>query len=85
MATEHGARAKALEQQLARMDGIPAALLAAQQALQAALKRESALQAKRYHPPNAAKAQATGRKKEPEECRARPKGHETLKVLLISV
>lgn len=29
LATEHGVRAKALEQQLARMDGLPAALLAA--------------------------------------------------------
>lgn len=45
-ATEHGTRAKTLEQQLARMDGLPAALLTSQQALQAALKRESALQAK---------------------------------------
>jgi chromosome segregation ATPase len=46
LATEHGARAKALEQQMARMDGLPVALLSAQQALQAALKRELALQAK---------------------------------------
>ena len=48
-ATEHEARAKTLEQQLARMDGLPAALRAAQQSLQAALKRESVLQAKRDH------------------------------------
>ena len=40
LATEQGARAKILEQQLARMDGIPAALLAAQQALQEAVQRE---------------------------------------------
>jgi hypothetical protein len=30
LATEHGARAKTLEQQIARMDGLPAALRAAQ-------------------------------------------------------
>jgi hypothetical protein len=46
LATEQGARAKTLEQQLARMDSLPTALLTAQQALQKALKRESALQAK---------------------------------------
>lgn len=46
LATEHGARAKALEQQLARMDGLPAVLLAAQQALQAATQREAVLQRK---------------------------------------
>jgi chromosome segregation ATPase len=46
LATEQGARAKTLEQQLARMDGLPAALLAAQQALQAATHREAALRAK---------------------------------------
>jgi DNA repair exonuclease SbcCD ATPase subunit len=46
LATEHGARAKTLEQQLARMDGLPAALLAAQQALKASTQREVALQAK---------------------------------------
>jgi hypothetical protein len=49
LATEHGARAQTLEQQLARMDGLPAALLAAQQALQTALKQKSALQAKCDH------------------------------------
>lgn len=46
LATEHGARAKALEQQLARMDGLPSVLLAAQQALQAATLREAVLQRK---------------------------------------
>jgi DNA repair exonuclease SbcCD ATPase subunit len=45
-ATEQGARAKTLEQQLARMDGLPAALLASQQACKAATQREAALQAK---------------------------------------
>jgi chromosome segregation ATPase len=45
-AAEHGARAKAFEQQLARMDGLPTALLAAQQALQAATQREAALHTK---------------------------------------
>lgn len=46
LATEHEARANALEQQLARMDGLPAALLAAQQALKASTQREVTLQAK---------------------------------------
>jgi len=46
LATEHRARARTLEQQLARMDGLPAALRAAQQALQAATQREAALHAK---------------------------------------
>lgn len=39
------ARAQTLEQQLARMDGLPAMLLAAQQTLRAAHDREAALQA----------------------------------------
>ena len=63
LATGHGARANALEKQLARMDGLPAALLAAQQALQAALKRESALQAKRNHPIGGTKAETAVRKR----------------------
>ena len=63
LATEHGARAIVLEQQLARMDGLPAALLAAQQALQAALKRESGLQSKRDHPTVGIKAQVAVRKR----------------------
>jgi len=46
LASEHAARAKTMEQQLARMDGLPAALLGAQHALQAATKREVTLQAK---------------------------------------
>jgi hypothetical protein len=46
LATEQGARAKTLEQQMARMDGLPAALLAAQQALKAGTQRELVLQAK---------------------------------------
>lgn len=46
LASEHGARARTLEQQLARMDGLPAALLAAQQALQVATQREAALHTK---------------------------------------
>lgn len=50
LATEHGARANALEQQLTRMDGLPAALLAAQQALQAATLREAALRTKLESP-----------------------------------
>jgi DNA repair exonuclease SbcCD ATPase subunit len=46
LASEHEARARTLEQQLARMDGLPAALLAAQQALQVATQREAALHTK---------------------------------------
>jgi len=46
LAAEHGARAKTLEQQLARMDGLPAALLAAQHALQVASQREATLRTK---------------------------------------
>jgi hypothetical protein len=46
LAAEHGVRAKALEQQLARMDGLPAALLAAQQALKASTQRVVTLQTK---------------------------------------
>lgn len=45
-AVERSARAKTLEEQLARIDGLPTALLAAQKALAAATKREGALQAK---------------------------------------
>jgi chromosome segregation ATPase len=65
LATEHGARAKTLEQQLARMDGVPAALLAAQQSLQAALQRETALQAKLDHLANGPRPQATVGKRKP--------------------
>ncbi len=46
LAAEQGARAKTLEQQLARMDGLPAALLAAQQALKKTVRREGVLQRK---------------------------------------
>ncbi|KZC22698.1 MULTISPECIES: DNA-binding protein [Rhodanobacter] len=46
LAAEQGTRAQMLEQQLARMDGLPAALLAAQQALHAATLREAALHTK---------------------------------------
>jgi len=45
-ATEQSARAKTLEQQLARMDGLPQALLAAQEALKVGMQRETVLQAK---------------------------------------
>lgn len=62
-ATEHGARAKALEQQLARMDGVPAALLAAQQSLKAALQRETVLQAKLDHLVTSTKVQPAVRKR----------------------
>lgn len=46
LATEQGARAKALEQQLDRMDGLPTALLETQRALQSATQRETELQSK---------------------------------------
>ena len=65
LATEHGARAKALEQQMARMDGLPVALLSAQQALQAALKCESALQAKWDRLATRANTQTTIKKRKP--------------------
>jgi paraquat-inducible protein B len=65
LATEQGARAKTLEQQLARTDGLPAALLAAQHALQAATQREVALRAKLGDPPSAAKIKRAARKRKP--------------------
>lgn len=45
-AAEQVTRAETLERQLARMDGLPAALLAAQQALKASTQREVVLRAK---------------------------------------
>ncbi|MFC5583355.1 DNA-binding protein [Rhodanobacter terrae] len=65
LATEHGARAKTLEQQLARMDGLPAALLAAQHALKASTQREVALQAKLDSIPADAKVKPAARKRKP--------------------
>ena len=65
LATEHGARANALEQQLARMDSLPAALLAAQQALQAAAHREAALHAKLDSVKAGAKNKPVARKRKP--------------------
>ena len=65
LATEHGARAKTLEQQLARMDGLPAALLAAQQSLQAALQRETVLQAKLDRLAAHANVKPTAKKRKP--------------------
>jgi chromosome segregation ATPase len=62
LATEQGARAKTLEQQLGRMDGVPAALLAAQQSLQAALQHETVLQAKLDHLVTSTKIQPAVRK-----------------------
>jgi Plasmid replication region DNA-binding N-term. len=64
-AAEQGARAKALEQQLMRMDGVPAALLAAQQSLHAALERETMLQAKLDHLTKHKRTQAAVRKRKP--------------------
>lgn len=63
LATEYGARAQTLEQQLARMDGLPAALLAAQQALKASTHREVALQAKLDSTTADAKIQAPRKRK----------------------
>jgi chromosome segregation ATPase len=65
LATEYGARAKALEQQLARMDGLPAALLAAQQALHGAMQREAALQVKLGRLIVGTKANSAATKKKP--------------------
>lgn len=65
LASEHGARAKTLEQQLARMDGLPAALLAGQQALKASTQREVALQAKLDSTTAAAKVKPAPRKRKP--------------------
>ena len=65
LASEHGARAKTLEQQLARMDGLPAALLAAQQAWKASTQREIALQAKLDGAAANAKVNPAVRKRKP--------------------
>jgi len=66
-AAEHGARAKTLEQQLARMDGLPAALLAAQHALKVATQSEAALRAKLKldGPSSDAKIKPAARKRRP--------------------
>jgi chromosome segregation ATPase len=63
LATEHGARAQTLEQQLTRMDVLPAALLAAQQALQAATRREAALHTKL----ESLKVKPSGTRKKPRD------------------
>ena len=65
LATEHAARANTLEQQLARMDGLPAALLAAQQALKASMQREVALQAKLDRTTVDAEIKPAARKRKP--------------------
>jgi len=65
LATEQGTRAKTLEQQLARMDGLPAALLAAQQALQAASQREVALRVTLDGLTAGAKLKPAARKRKP--------------------
>jgi hypothetical protein len=65
LAAEQGTRAKTLEQQLSRMDGLPKALMAAQQALKAALQRETALQSKWDHPVTGTKTEAAVRKRKP--------------------
>jgi hypothetical protein len=64
-AAEQGTRAKTLEQQLARMDGVPAALLAAQQSLHAALERETMQQAKLDHLTKGTRTQTAVRKRKP--------------------
>jgi len=64
LATEYGARAKALEQQLGRMDGLSAALLAAQKSLHAATQREVAIRSKLDDLASAAKIKpAAGKRK----------------------
>jgi chromosome segregation ATPase len=65
LATEHGARAHTLEQQLARMDGLPAALLAAQHALKVSTQREVALQTKLDGTTADAKIKPVARKRKP--------------------
>jgi chromosome segregation ATPase len=70
LATEYGARAQTLEQQLARMDGLPAALLAAQQALKASTQREMALQAKLDSTTADAKIKPAAKKRKPREASA---------------
>lgn len=65
LVTEHGTRAKTLEQQLARMDGLSATLLAAQQALKEATQREAALRAKWDDLMVNAKIQPATRKRKP--------------------
>ncbi|HWU77901.1 DNA-binding protein [Rhodanobacter glycinis] len=64
-AAEQRTCAKTFEQQLARMDGVPAALLAAQQSLQAALQRETILQAKLDHLAKGNRTPAAVRKRKP--------------------
>jgi hypothetical protein len=65
LATEHGVRAKTLEQQLARMDGLSSALLAAQRALKVNTEREVALQAKLDRLTSGAKVNPVTRKRKP--------------------
>jgi chromosome segregation ATPase len=64
LTSEYGARAKALEQQLERMDGLSAALLAAQKSLHAATQREVAIRRKLDDLAPAAKSKpAAGKRK----------------------
>jgi hypothetical protein len=65
LVAEQGARAEMLEQQLVRMDGLPAALLAAQQALKAATQREMALHARLDRLTGEAKIKPAARKRKP--------------------
>lgn len=67
LAAEQGTRANTLEQQLVRMDGLPAALLAAQQALKASTQREVTLQAKLDSTTADAKIKTTARKRKPRD------------------
>lgn len=70
LASEHRTCANTLDQQLARMDGPSGALVAAQQALQAALKREVALQATGDHRTTGTKTQTTVGKRKPQRTTA---------------
>jgi len=71
LATEHETRANTLEQQLARMDGLPAALLAAQQALQAASEREAVLHASKDGMTVKSKTKSASRKRKSQSASGR--------------
>jgi len=73
LATESGARATTLEQQLARLDGLPGALLAAQQTMQTALQHEAELQTKLNHLATGTKIRSAPRKRKPHKPSEAPK------------
>ena len=73
LAIESGARATTLEQQLARLDGLPGALLAAQQTMQTALQHEAELQTKLNHRATGTKIRSAPRKRKPHKASEAPK------------